>query len=184
MDLGLSVKWATCNIGASSPEEYGDYYAWGETETKNFYSWSTYFDTTNGGSTFTKYKNNGGKTTLDLEDDAAHVKWGGSWRMPTLAEQQELINNCTWNWTADYNSTGVKGYIVTSKTNSNSIFLPAAGYYNGTSLINEGVLGFYWPNSLYSGDSKSAYGLYFLSSKVDWYFYSRHLGQSVRAVCL
>ena len=183
VDLGLSVKWATCNIGASSPEEYGDYYAWGETETKNFYSWSTYFDTTDGGNTFTKYNNNGGKTTLDLEDDAAHVKWGGSWRMPTLAEQQELINNCTWNWTADYNSTGVKGCIVTSKTNSNSIFLPAAGYYNGTSLINEGVLGFYWPNSLYSSDSKSAYGLYFRSSNVDWYFYSRHLGQSVRAVC-
>ena len=99
VDLGLSVKWANINVGAESPEDYGNYYAWGETSTKETYNWSTYFDTNDGGNTFTKYNNEGGKTVLDPEDDAAHVNWGGSWRMPTQAEWWELINCCTWTWT-------------------------------------------------------------------------------------
>ena len=177
VDLGLSVKWATCNIGASSPEGYGDYYTWGETETKSNYSWSTYFDTTDGGSTFTKYNHNGGKTTLELSDDVAHVKWGGSWRMPTEAEQDELINNCTWTWTTQ---NGTNGYSVTGP-NGHSIFLPAAGYHSGTSLSNAGSCGYYWSSSLKSDESYQAYCLSFSSGVVKWY-YSRCGGRTVRAV--
>ena len=185
VDLGLpsGTLWATFNVGASSPEEYGDYYAWGETETKSNYSWSTYFDTTDGGNTFTKYNHNGGKTTLDADDDVAHVKWGGSWRMPTHAEQQELIDSCTWNWTPDYNSTGVAGYIVTSKTNSNSIFLPAAGAcLDTTSPLGAGLYGYYWSSSLYSGSSYDAYSLSFNSDVVGWDEIGRYGGLPVRPV--
>jgi hypothetical protein len=130
VDLGLSVKWATCNVGATKPEEYGDYFAWGETTPKDAYDWSTYKWCNGGPSTQTKYCTNSSygtvdnKTTLDLSDDAACANWGGSWRMPTRAEQDELRNNCTWTWTTQ---NGVNGYKVTG-TNGNSIFLPAAGY--------------------------------------------------------
>ncbi|MBO7112331.1 MAG: hypothetical protein J6V75_00065, partial [Bacteroidaceae bacterium] len=121
VDLGLSVKWATCNVGASKPEEYGDYYAWGETEPKTTYDWSTYKWCKGSSATMTKYCNNSSygnngftdtKTTLDPEDDVAHVKWGGNWRMPTISEFEDLINNCTWTWTTQ---NGVNGYKVTSK---------------------------------------------------------------------
>ncbi|MGM9818180.1 MAG: hypothetical protein ACI30B_04270, partial [Paludibacteraceae bacterium] len=117
VDLGLSVKWATCNVGAATPEEAGNYYAWGEIATKETYEWSNYSDTSDGGSTFIKYTTDG-KTVLDLEDDAAAVKLGGKWRMPTDAEWTELRENCEWTLTSDYNGTGVAGRIVTSKTNS------------------------------------------------------------------
>ena len=180
VDLGLSVKWATCNIGASSPEKYGDYYAWGEKETKSEYSWSNYFDITDGGRPFTKYNNNGGKTTLNADDDVAHVKWGGSWRMPTKAEQDELLNSCTWTWTKQ---KGKKGYKVTGP-NGNSIFLPAAGYRDDTSLYGAGSNGYYWSSSLGSSNSSSACDLGFISGGVYWDNYGgRYYGRSVRAVC-
>lgn len=179
VDLGLSVKWANCNVGATSPEDYGWYFAWGETEPKSNYSWSTYFDSVNGNSSnFTKYATNK-KTQLDPEDDAAHVNWGGDWRMPTKTEQDELRTNCTWTWITQ---NGVNGYKVTSKVNGNSIFLPAAGYRYDSSLDDAGSYGYYWPSSLYSY-SVYAYLLYFYSSNVDWFFDSRYYGQSVRAVC-
>ncbi|MGM9817353.1 MAG: hypothetical protein ACI30B_00005, partial [Paludibacteraceae bacterium] len=132
VDLGLSVKWATCNVGATTPEGYGNYYAWGETAPKEtYYYWDNY-TMGNGGSTLgdvklTKYCNNASfgqddftdtKTVLDLEDDAANVNWGGKWRMPTDEEWTELRENCEWTLTNDYNGTGVAGRIVTSKTNS------------------------------------------------------------------
>lgn len=180
VDLGLSVKWANCNVGAEKVEDYGDYFAWGETEPKSNYSWSTYFDSVNGSSSnFTKYATNK-KTQLDPEDDAAHVNWGGDWRMPTKTEQDELLTNCTWTWITQ---NGVNGYKVTSKVNGNSIFLPAAGYRIGSSLYNAGSYGYYWSSSLYSSYSVYAYYLYFYSSNVDWYFDSRDFGHSVRAVC-
>ena len=189
VDLGLSVKWATCNIGASSPEDYGDYYAWGETETKSKYSWNNYKWCKGSNTSITKYCTNGSygtvdnKTTLELSDDVARVKWGGSWRMPTMAEQQELIDNCTWTWTANYNSTGVKGYIVTSNTNSNSIFLPAAGYIYDASLNEAGSGGYYWSRSLFSGDTR-AYRLNITSSSKNCSNGGyRYGGRSVRAVC-
>ncbi len=172
VDLGLSVKWANMNVGASSPEDYGWYLAWGETEPKATYNWDTYFDSVNGSSiNFKKYYNNGGKTTLDLEDDAAHVNWGGDWRMPTLAEQDELCNtaNCTWSWTTQ---NGVKGYKVTSKKNGNSIFFPAADSRD-----------YVWSSSLHASNSSGAYFLYFDSSSVAWSSFYRYYGFSVRAVC-
>ena len=178
VDLGLSVKWATCNVGASSPEEYGDYYAWGETETKSTYNWSTYIDSPNrDGNSFTKYYNNGGKTQLDPDDDVAHVKWKGTWRMPTDTELTELRTMCKWTW----NSTK-KGYTVEGP-NGNSIFLPAAGYRSGGSLYNAGSRGVYWSSSLDTSGSNDAYSVYFNSSNVDRYDNGRFYGRSVRPVC-
>lgn len=188
VDLGLpsGLKWATCNVGATTPEGYGDYFAWGETSPKTTYNGITYFDTKNDGTSFIKYNNNGGKTTLDPEDDAAHVNWGGNWRMPTKAEQDELLNtaNCTWTWKSNYNSTGVAGYIVTSTRNSNSIFLPASGCRHNSSLSNVGYYGGYWSSSLRSGYSSGAYILVHGGGPVDWSGnYNRIYGQSVRPVC-
>ena len=186
VDLDLSVKWATCNVGAESPEDYGNYYAWGETATKENYDWSTYFDTNDGGRTFTKYKNEGGKTVLDPEDDAAHVNWGGSWRMPTKAEWQELYDNCTWTWTTQ---NGINGYKVTSNKagyTDKFIFLPAAGLRDGSDLDNVGSLGHYWSSSLYEYYSVVAWYLIFNSDDrlVNGYGdrYDRFDGLSVRPV--
>ena len=191
VDLGLpsEIKWATCNVGASSPEEYGGYYAWGETEEKEDYSWSTYkwfSGNIYSNYTFTKYNTNismdvvDNKTVLDPEDDVAHVKWGGTWRMPTEAEQDELCNNCTWTWTTQ---NGVEGCRVTSKTNGNSIFLPATGYRSGTEINYSGALGYCWSSSLVSSFSNNAYYLYFGSNDRDWGNYNRYNGLSVRPVC-
>ncbi|MCQ2324043.1 MAG: hypothetical protein MJZ53_04235 [Paludibacteraceae bacterium] len=187
IDLGLpsGIKWANINVGATKPEEYGAYFAWGETKQKTTYNWSTYFDTKDGGSTFTKYNNNGGNTTLDLEDDAAHVNWGGSWRMPTTAEQDELQNkdNCTWEWKTNYNGTDVNGYLVTSKKNHNSIFLPASGYREDSSLRYVGSFGYYWSSSLHMGFSDCAGYLYIRTDDVAWRSSLRNYGHSVRPVC-
>ena len=189
VDLGLpsGLKWATCNVGANSPEEYGDYFAWGETQPKDCYDCSTYKYCNGDRYSITKYctKSDYGtvdnKTTLELTDDAARVNWGGNWRMPTKAEQDELrdTNNCTWTWIT---LNGVSGFKVTSKKNGNSIFLPASGYrYYGDALDNAGIVGHYWSSSLSS--SLEAYSLYFISSYVVWTYDSRYIGQSVRAVC-
>ena len=185
VDLGLSVKWATFNVGATKPEEYGGYYAWGETEEKEDYSWSTYKWCNGSSTTMTKYCTNcyngtvDNKAILDPEDDVAHVKWGGNWRMPTGAEQGELRNNCTWTWTTH---NGVKGYKVTSKSNGNSIFLPAAGYRVGTGLSYSGSSGRYWSSSLYGSDSSGAFYLYFSSGGYGWSYGGRYYGFSVRPV--
>lgn len=186
VDLGLSVKWATMNVGASKPEDYGDYFAWGETTTKTTYDWSTYKWCNGSESTMTKYCTSSdygivdNKTTLELTDDAARANWGGSWRMPTTAEQDELRNNCTWTWTTQ---GGVNGYKVTSKTNGNFIFLPAAGFRGGGSLDDAGSGGYYWSSSLGESYSFGAYYLSFSSDNVSWYYGLRGDGQSVRAVC-
>ena len=189
VDLGLSVKWATCNVGASKPEEYGDYFAWGETQPKNTYDWSTYKWCNGSYDTQTKYctKNSYGtvdnKTQLELSDDAARANWGGSWRMPTHEEQEELRTQCTWTWTTQ---NGVYGYKVTSKKSgytNNSIFLPAAGYRIDSSLSNAGSYGYYWSSSLYTGYPYSAYYLYFYSVNVGWYDDDRYVGFTVRPVC-
>ena len=126
VDLGLpsGMKWASCNVGADKPEDYGNYYAWGEVLPKEDYSWITYKYANGDYNKLTKYCNDASdgdngftdnKTTLDPEDDAAHVNWGGSWRMPTYAEWDELQSNCTWTWTTQ---NGINGYQVASKTNS------------------------------------------------------------------
>ena len=173
VDLGLSVKWASCNVGATAPEEYGGYYAWGETEEKSDYSFSTYkyYSGT--------YGTVDNKTTLEASDDVASVKWGGSWRMPTKAEQDELRNSCTWKWTT---LNGVNGYRVTGP-NGNSIFLPAAGYRHGTKVSRRGSLGYYWSSSSYSSYSDYAYYLYFDGGDYDWNSIFRYCGHTVRPVC-
>ena len=186
VDLGLSsgTKWATCNVGANSPEEYGGYYAWGETEEKSNYDWSTYKWCNGSENIMTKYCIESyygtvdNKTVLDPEDDVAHVKWGGSWRMPTKAELEELRTKCTWQWTT---LNGVNGYNVTGP-NGNSIFLPAAGYRFGTDVDDRGDYGGYWSGSLNSDGSGSAYGLYFNDLNYDWDYNGRCCGQSVRPV--
>ena len=186
VDLGLSVKWATCNVGANKPEDYGDYFAWGETQPKDYYDWSTYKYCNGSYSTLTKYNNNSSygtvdnKTTLDLSDDAARANWGGSWRMPTKAEQDELRTKCTWTWTTQ---NGVKGYKVTSKSNGNSIFLPAAGFRYDSSLDNAGSLGCYWSSSLDAVYRNYAWSVHFYSGYVGRYYDGRYYGFSVRPVC-
>ncbi|MBQ9361832.1 MAG: hypothetical protein IJT97_00245 [Bacteroidaceae bacterium] len=186
VDLGLSVKWATMNIGASSPEDYGDYFAWGETTTKSTYNWSTYKWCNGSSTTMTKYCTSSSfgtvdnKTVLDLEDDAANANWGGSWRMPTKAEQDELRNNCTWTWTTQ---NGVNGYKVTA-SNGNSIFLPAAGYRYDSSLRSAGSYGRYWSSSLLESNPYFAWYVNFNSDGVGRDNVSdRYRGFSVRAVC-
>lgn len=186
VDLGLpsGLKWATCNVGASSPEEYGGYYAWGETEEKRNYDWSTYKWCNGDAYSMTKYCTSSSygtvdnKTVLDPQDDVAHVKWGGSWRMPTLEEQKELLNSCTWTWTTQ---NGVNGYEVTGP-NGNSIFLPAAGYRYGTVLSLSGSYGGFWSSSLDESYCNIAYYLYFDSGGRDWSGYYRFFGHSVRPV--
>ena len=122
VDLGLSVKWACCNIGANSPEEYGGYYAWGESEKKDSCVWHTYKWHNNDTGDMTMYNDTDGKKELSPEDDTAQTLWGKDWRMPTQTEIQELMDRCKWEWVS---VNGVSGYRVSG--NGNSIFLPAAG---------------------------------------------------------
>ena len=193
VDLGLpsDLLWATMNVGATKPEEYGDYFAWGETEPKENYSWSTYKWCQGSEKTLTKYNTDDSygtvdkKTVLDLKDDAAHVNWGGSWRMPTYDEWTELRTNCTWTWTDNYNGIGVKGMIVTSKKSGytdKSIFLPAADKHYGTAFYDAGKYGHYWSSSLIYYYPSSAGPFSFDSSKFYKNFTDRSVGQSVRPV--
>ena len=203
VDLGLpsGIKWAKRNLGASKPSDYGNYYAWGETEPKADYTWATYKWMQAGQSDWkhiTKYTiadgqtegiwyDAGGtfigdnKTTLEAADDAATRKLGSPWRMPTLVEIRELLdaNNCTWTWTTQ---DGKNGYEVKSKTNGNSIFLPAAGYRGGSELGSAGSEGDYWSSSLDAARSYNARGLNFVSGGHVWYYYYRVFGFSVRPV--
>ena len=184
VDLGLSVKWATCNVGASSPEEYGDYFAWGETEPKSIYDWSTYKYCNGSNLTLTKYNTNSSygivdnKTQLELSDDAAYMNWGGAWRMPTDAEMTELREQCTWKWTSQ---NGMNGYRVTSNSNGNSIFLPAAGYRYESSLRYAGSDGDYWSSSL-DTDYSNVWFVLFSSDYVYRRRTDRCWGKSVRPV--
>ncbi len=187
IDLGLpsGTKWACCNVGASSPEEYGGYYAWGETEEKSYYDWSTYKYCKGFYDTMTKYCTSSycgtvdNKAVLTPEDDVAHVKWGGSWRMPTTKEIAELLNDCSWTWTAQ---NGVNGYLVISKSNGSSIFLPAAGGRWYENVRYSGSHGDYWSASLYEYNSNAAYELFFYSVDRDQSSYDRSYGFSVRPV--
>lgn len=173
VDLGLSVKWATCNIGASKPEEYGGYYAWGETETKYNYYWTDY--------AYGNDENNCqniGNDIAGTKYDVAHVKWGGSWCMPSEKQFQELADNCRWIWTV---RNGVNGHFVTGP-NGASIFLPAAGHRWFEKLIdtNEGL---YWSSSLFSDKEGKASYFYFSLAIHESGTFDRCAGFSVRAVC-
>lgn len=190
VDLGLpsGLLWATCNVGADSPDDYGDYFAWGETETKSDYDWDTYkwFNGWfNGSENLTKYctKSSYGivdnRTVLEMSDDAARANWGGDWRMPTKEEWQELEDRCTWTWTTQ---GGKSGYRVTG-TNGISLVLPAAGFRNGTSLLNAGSYGIYWSSSLDTDYPNYAYFMGFDSGFVfPQYSNYRYYGFTVRPV--
>ena len=186
VNLGLSVKWATCNLGATCPEEYGNYYAWGETEIKDSYAMSTYkwYGSLNP-VTLTKYNTNSSygdvdnKTVLDAEDDVAQMKLGGNWRMPTDAEWTELRESCTWIWTT---LNGVSGRLVTGP-NDNSIFLPATGRRSDDSFYSVGSKGYYWSSSIESVDPYCARYVAFDSDGVYRENYRvRYTGLSIRPV--
>ena len=198
VDLGLSVKWATCNVGASDPWEYGDYFAWGETEKKErfTYNWETYKWSEGDYHNLTKYVPSSyydgivdNKSSLDPEDDAAFVNMGDGWRMPTEVEVEELITKCTWTWYKYRNTKygGKQGYEVTG-TNGNSIFLPAGGYSDRGTERNQGTEGEYWTSSLVTSSSNNAYSyldarlLNFRSSYIYNSRETRFIGACVRGV--
>ena len=176
IDLGLpsGTKWACSNVGATKPEEYGGYYAWGETEEKDYYYWSTYIHCDGSNSTCHDL----GSDISGTEYDVAHMKWGSDWVMPTYDEQMELLNNCTSEWTT---LNGVKGRKFTSKINGNSIFLPAAGIRWYGDLDGAGERGDYW-SSTQNPDYSNAYHLFFRSGNAGWYDNFRYGGESVRPV--
>ena len=189
VDLGLpsGLLWATCNVGADNPEDYGDYFAWGETTTKSTYDWSTYQYCMGSSSTLTKYCSNSSYgyngftdnlTTLLPEDDAATANWGEGWRMPTQAEWQELKNNTTVTWTTQ---NGVNGRLFTA-SNGNSLFLPAAGYRYESSLDDAGSSGDYWSSSLNSDYPYRARRFYLYWDICSMFDSNRSLGHSVRPV--
>ena len=191
VDLGLpsGTLWATMNIGASCPEDYGDYFAWGETTPKDYYDWSTYQWCNGSENTLSKYCTNSSYgnegftdnlTELDPEDDAATANWGAEWRMPSPEQIQELLNNCSRQWTK---RNGVKGRLFTSKINGASLFLPAAGYRYGSNLNNAGSYGYYWLRVLNSSTPNYAYNLYFNSGSVAFNEIGYRINaRSVRAV--
>ena len=184
VDLGLSVKWATCNVGATKPEETGYFFAWGETKPKAKYNWDTYKWCEGSDDTQTKYCTDSyygivdNKTILELSDDAANVNWGGDWRMPTKQEQDELRNECTWDWTT---KNGVNGYTVTGP-NGNSIFLPEASCRDHSDFYGAGYNGYYWSSSLDTIYSSNASYLSFDSYYVARSSFPSFRGQSVRPV--
>lgn len=214
VDLGLEsgTLWATCNVGAANPWNYGDYYAWGETKTKDDYSWKTYKYCKGSEETLTKYCNdtvegyNGFTdtlTTLEAADDAATAVLGAGWAIPTNAEWKELYYQCYWVWTENYNNRNARGYIVyKAKSASNKgtvvysdgtpaasyslsdahIFLPAAGFRTYANLNRAGSSGYYWSASLNEGSSYRARGCDFYSSGVGPSDYYRDCGFSVRPV--
>ena len=184
VDLGLSVKWATFNIGATAPEEAGYIFAWGETETKSTYDWSSYKYCQGTDNSMTKYCSDSsygtddGMITLEPDDDVAHVIWGGNWRMPTSTEFEELINNCTWTYSFQ---KGVEGYIVSSNIagyEKNSIFLPFWGFNMNTGIR----YGRYWSSSLYSDNSSRGWILGISRDNYSISQGNRNIGNTVRPV--
>ncbi|MBQ6963931.1 MAG: hypothetical protein IJP79_09545 [Paludibacteraceae bacterium] len=213
VDLGLTsgTKWATANVGAKTPQDYGNYYAWGEVAPKETYSWDTYkYGTYKGNydndySALTKYNSSDGKSMLDISDDVAYVSWGGKWRMPTEIQQMELSNQCYWVWTDNYNGSDVAGYMIYKAKKSNDkgkkiyekespsssydisdahIFLPATFYRNYASSDFTGPYGLYWSSSLSVDALDNACYVFFYSTRVRHcnYDLGRSFGLSVRAV--
>jgi hypothetical protein len=203
VDLGLSVKWATCNVGATTPEGSGDYFAWGEVEPKDYYYWDSYKYCQGTEMSLTKYchnKNYGfngfvdNKFELDPEDDAASVNWGGKWRMPTADEFDDLRYSCTWEWTTQ---NGVVGLLGTSRIEGytdRTIFFPAVACFFEehfvTNTNNEFLWGWYWTKSVDLNDPTSAQLLLFQTEPIGNapeinfdYSFMRVIGASVRAVC-
>ena len=186
VDLGLSVKWANANVGASCSEDSGEYFAWGEVESKDEYTYDNYrFHGNSKYASDGKYNSYDNKVVLDLEDDAAHVKLGDTWRMPTIAEWVELKTKCTLKRTTQ---RGVNGIIVTGP-NGQEIFLPACGFWLGTKFPDHaGLAAYYWSSSLsrndnYPDDYNVAYLSEFTSVELVISSFSRCYGYPIRPVC-
>ena len=194
------LKWATMNIGATSPEQAGLYFAWGETqgytaeqvgsgEGQKYFGWEDYKygnGTSSPGATgMTKYNSTDGLTTLEAVDDAAVANWGGSWRMPTKADFQALGAAVNTEWTADYQGSGVAGLVCEDKTDSSkTLFFPAAGNCSYGNVSSVGYVGSYWSSSLDTFNKKEAFSLSFNNSSVEWgnLITTRYFGCSVRPV--
>lgn len=197
VDLGLSVKWATCNIGAVEPSDYGDYFAWGDVEQCESYLWYYYKYNTTGYSNSdgcNKYQvadgnksgiwyDNGvfvgdGQMTLEVGDDAATQLWGEGWRIPTPDEMNELITMCKWTWVND-------GYISGYKVErlGGHIFIPAAGCRYSTAYYGKGSYGYYWTNSLLNPYTMYAQSLYIHAGNYKVGFDERNYGLTIRPVC-
>lgn len=192
VDLGLSVKWAKCNVGAKNETDYGSYFQWGDimNKTNSNCDWTNYKHCNGSGTTLTKYNNKSSygtvddKTTLDTEDDAAAQIMGGAWRMPTETEIQELITDTKNVWVTNYNGSGVNGYKFTHKTDTSKyIFIPASGSRSGSSFGNRGDYGSIWSSSLDTSDSQIAQQLFFNSGLIDASTGTRFYGRTVRGVC-
>ena len=170
VDLGLSVRWATTNVGAAKETDCGYYFMWGETTPNITCSWQNYKYCDGSENTLTKYNINSSygtvdnKTTLDLEDDAARFHMGGDWRMPTRTEIQELLNNTTHEWFDNFNGTGRKGYKFISKADTSKyIFIPASGERDGDNVWDTNLSCHLWSSSLYTSNPNCANNLYFLN---------------------
>ncbi len=187
VNLGLpsGTLWATCNLGANRPEEYGHYYAWGACSLSSNYTWPTYKHCQGTYESLTKYCTLGtfgmvdSRKVLEYSDDAARQNWGGNWRLPNKQEQDELREKCKWAWVS---LNGVNGYQVTGP-NGKSIFLPAAGLYDGMSVSLAGTHGYYWSSSLLETLPRYAFFLLFDQKRIGWFNSNRCLGHSVRPVC-
>lgn len=197
VDLGLpsGTKWATCNVGASKPTEYGDYFVWGETKPKKDYSWDSYkwclnkkTDHYGDPTDFNKYVTDSirgivdNKTVLEPEDDAATMNMGIGWRMPTEKEMEELKEGCNWEWTNNYNETKVVGMIGKSKTNGNTIFLPAANSKDDMIFTSEVNYGSYFSASIYPKEPTLASYIIIENNNFAFGYDSRCYGKTVRAV--
>ena len=187
VDLGLSVKWAGCNLGSGSPEETGDYYAWGEVggTKKRLYNWETYRWCKDAYDTQTKYNTKyefgvvDYKIQLEKSDDAAFMQLGGKWRIPTVQEWFELFEKCIWRLAT---MNGVIGYMVTSRINNNSIFLPFSGFRYKDSIGDVGKFGFYWSSSLDPHDPDRAWSADLSADNYIMFAIMRYRGYSVRPV--
>ncbi|MDO4818942.1 MAG: hypothetical protein Q3994_01020 [Prevotella sp.] len=204
IDLGVGIKWASFNISATAPTDYGKYYSWGEIKIKPFYAWESYQWSADGTeSNMTKYNSSDNKHRLTSDDDVASQELGGSWRMPTAEEFDKLISGCYWQWFENYRNSGVKGYVVfkaknnedrgkrNSETisatysldNDTHIFLPAAGYASKDEFDDIGSNGNYWTSSLSPSASNSAHYIYFDSENIEaGECEKRYYGQSIRPV--
>lgn len=192
VDLGLSVKWATCNIGADKPEEHGEYFSWGETENKRINNWETYTFTEGDKNEISKYCSNSqygwheladSLSALEPDDDVAHKKWGGNWRIPTKAEMKELLDNCTWTWTT---RNDINGYLVTGKKpgyTDRSIFIPVTGTYYDGKIFNPHKQGSYWSRDCGTVYPADAYTLELSVREASVGMRSRCESIAVRPVC-
>jgi uncharacterized protein (TIGR02145 family) len=173
VDLGLSVKWATCNLGATNPEDYGNYYAWGETEPKDTYTKdnNTYYSAGN----WIKY---GKGDILESDDDAATAALGTGWRMPTKDEFEEILNTCTCTWTTQ---NGINGYKIVGP-NGNSIFLPAGGAAKDGNKESVGICCYYWTSKQYSSYVGDSYDLGASSTTIEVNHWGRYRGMTIRPV--